>query len=395
MDIYRINHQQLLKGMKCNFQRYLYKKIQWDNRLIGIFGSRGVGKTTLLLQRIKIAFDESDKALYLSLDNILFTWDKMLNIAMEFYKNGGTHLFLDNIHRYPDWFSEMRKLLDRCPDLHIVFASSSVMSESKVIKSLRQEVACYTLGAMSFREYLYYECLLELPPVSLEDMLANHVEISRNVNDQIVVAPIFRNYLEHGCYPFYWDDPDAYPFRLLDQVRDAIEVDLPDVHTVEYAELRNIERLMVMIADSIPDVPRKSDMATQLKLDSTVVKKYIEYLKDAGCIRCYQSAGGTAASRLQKTYLTNTNLLMAFDATFTDRMVLGETFFVDQLSNFASLELLENNDFLVDDKYTIMVGDPLRDYDRIRDTENAYAAIYGQPKSQNNKLPIWLFGLCY
>ena len=128
MDIYQVNHQQLLKGIRCNFQRYLYKQIQWDDRLIGIFGSQGVGKTTLLLQRIKQAFDDSDKALYLNLDSILFQREKMVNVAMQFYKEGGTHLFLDSVHRYADWMTETRKLLDRCPNLNIVFASSSLIT---------------------------------------------------------------------------------------------------------------------------------------------------------------------------------------------------------------------------------------------------------------------------
>ena len=169
MDIYQVNHQQLLKGIRCNFQRYLYKQIQWDDRLIGIFGSQGVGKTTLLLQRIKQAFDDSDKALYLNLDSILFQREKMVNVAMQFYKEGGTHLFLDSVHRYADWMAETRKLLERCPNLNIVFASSSLLPVSKVKKGFKNQVSCYTLATMSFREYLSYECVLDLPPVSLDD----------------------------------------------------------------------------------------------------------------------------------------------------------------------------------------------------------------------------------
>ena len=394
MDIYRVNHQQLLKGIRCNFQRYLYKQIQWDDRLIGIFGSQGVGKTTLLLQRIKLAFDDSDKALYLDLDSILFQREKMVNVAMQFYKEGGTHLFLDSVHRYSDWMSETRKLLDRCPDLHIVFATSSLLPVSKVMRGFKNQVSCHILGTMSFREYLSYECVLDLPPISLDDLLENHAEVARNVNDQIVVAPIFRNYLEHGEYPFYWDDPDAYPYRLQDRVRDTIEIDLPAIYPVGYQELNEIKRLMMLVSGQIPNVSDIADLATQLKLEATDVKRYLDYLKDAVCLRFYQS-NKSANHRYQKTYLGNTNLLMAFEEDVNDRVVLGETFFVDQLSNFATVELLGNNDFLVNDKYTFMVGDPLMDYERIKEVENAYAAIYGQPKRQNNKLPIWLLGLCY
>lgn len=395
MNIYQVNHQQLLKGIRCNFLRYLYKQIQWDDRLIGIFGSQGVGKTTLMLQRIKQTFDNSDKALYLNLDSILFQREKMLSVAMEFCKTGGTHLFLDSVHRYPNWISETRKILDRCPELHVVFASSSLLPIAKVKKGFKNQVYCYTLNTMSFREYLSYECVLDLPPMSLDDLLENHVEVSRNVNDQIVVAPIFRNYLEHGCYPFYWDDPDAYPFKLQDRVRDAIEIDLPAIYSTEYQELKDIKRMMMLISDQIPDVFSGADLAKRLGLEPTVARKYYEYLIDAVCIRYCQVSKRTNQEHKQKTYLGNTNLLMAFEEEISDRVILGETFFVDQLSNFASVKLLENNDYLVNDKYTFMVGDPLMDYDRIKDVENAYAAIYGQPKSHNNKLPIWLLGLCY
>ena len=313
MDIYQVNHQQLLKGIRCNFQRYLYKQIQWDDRLIGIFGSQGVGKTTLLLQRIKQAFDDSDKALYLNLDSILFQREKMVNVAMQFYKEGGTHLFLDSVHRYADWMAETRKLLERCPNLN---------------------------------------------------------------------------------YPFYWDDPDAFPFRLQDRVREMVDVDLPPLYPLEYRELKDIKRLMMSISGQIPDVADVADLATLLKLERTDVKRYFDYLTDAVCIRYYQSKKQTQ-NRLQKTYIGNTNLLMAFEEDVNDRVILGETFFVDQLSNFATVELFENNDFLINDKYIFMVGDPLMDYDRIKELDNAFAAIYGQPKSQNNKLPIWLLGLCY
>lgn len=394
MNIYQLNHQQLLKGIRCNFQRYLYKRIEWDDRLIGIFGSQGVGKTTLLLQRIKLAFDDSDKALYVNLDSILFQREKMVDVATQFYKAGGTHLFMDSVHRYPNWLKETKKLLEHCPDLHIVFASSPLLTASKVAKGLKG-VSCYTLNTMSFREYLSYECLLELSPLSLDDLLENHVEVSSNVNDQIVVAPVFRNYLEHGCYPFYWDDPDAYPFRLQDRVRDTIDIDLPAVYASEYEKLREIKKMMMLISNQTPNVPSLANIATQLKQDPTEVNKHVDYLKEAVCIRHCQSTEGPVQNRIEKTYLGNTNLLMAFEQEVNDRVLLGETFFVDQLSNFASIQLLNNSDFVVNNKYTFMVGDPLKDYERIRETENTFAAIYGQPKSQNNKLPIWLLGLCY
>lgn len=395
MDIYQVNHQQLIKGTKCNFIRYLYKKVQWDDRLIGIFGTQGVGKTTLLLQRIKLAFGDSDKALYLNLDSILFQREKMVNVAMVFCKAGGTHLFLDSVHRYPDWMSETKKLLEHFPELHIVFASSPLIPVSKVKKGFKDQVSCYTLGTMSFREYLSYECVLDLPPVSLDDLLENHTEIVKNITDQIVVAPIFRNYLEHGCYPFYWNDPDAFPFRLQDRIRNVIEIDVPSVHSIEYPEVKQIKRMIMTIIDLGPNFLSLRDLAARLKLEYADTKRYFNYLVDAGCLRYYESSKGSVQTRKHELYMGNPNLLLSFEEVFNDRLILGETFFVDQMANFTSLELLDNEVFLIDNKYTFMVGDPLMDYSRIKDMENAFAAIYGQPRSVGQKLPVWLFGLCY
>lgn len=394
MDMHRLNHRQLLKGVSLSFQRYLSRQIKWDKKLIGIFGTRGVGKTTLVLQHIKSTFGDSATALYLSLDNIWFQEGVLYKTGKQFQEQGGTHLFLDNVHRYEGWIQEVRKLYRSCSNLHIVFIAPQLLPVSKIQRSLGDDLAAYTLNTLSFREYLSYEGAMDLKPYSLDDILANHVEITERVMEEINVVPIFRNYLDHGCYPFYWEDPDAYFFRLQDLMRDSVDIDLPALFPTDYKMLTKIKQLMLMLAESAPLMPRVPELAKELELENAHVQKLIEYTEAIGELHLLESKEGESQERLRKLYLGNTNLLFGLFLE-ADRIYTGETFFVDQMSNIAPIELLPNNDFLVDGKYTFMTGDPLMDYDRIKDTANAFAAVYGQPKSSGKKIPIWALGLCY
>ena len=394
MNIHRLNHTQLLKGVSMSFQRYLSNRVKWENRLVGIFGARGVGKTTLLLQHIKSVFGDTENALYLPLDNIWFQSGGLTETAKAFYDAGGLFLFLDNVHRYEDWMPTIGKLLESCPNLHIVFATSSLVSTAKLERAFKDEAAFYTLPTLSFREYLDYEGALEMEACTLDELLLNHGEIVQKVMDEINVVPIFRNYLEHGCYPFYWEDPDAYFFRLEDMMSEAVDIDLPAVVSSDYSMQQKMKQLLLLLATSAPEIPKMQDMIKSLKLDNPQIHKCMDYIEAMGILRLLQSSDETAQTRLKKMYLGNTNLLASLFRE-EGRAYTGETFFVDQMSNCGSVEILANNDFLVNGKYTFAVGDPLMDYKRIETTENAFAAVHGLPKSSGRKMPVWALGLCY
>lgn len=395
MNMLLLNHHQLLKGVNCTFKRYLYEKIDWKNRLIGIFGPIGVGKTTILLQHIKTVFGDSEQALYLSLDGLWLERKSLSDTIETFYKAGGTHLFLDNVHRYADWISEIHKIYTQYSRLYIVFAVSSLEPADHVKQKLPQELICYRLHTMSFREFLSYESILDLPSVSFEDILINHHELVKNINSEINVIPIFRNYLEHGCYPFYWQDPDAYLFRLQDIVAETIQVDLPAVTHISYSNIMKTRKLLMAIASTIPNRPTFPTMARECGLLRTQIEVYVEYLKKAGYIAMPDYIADIPFKN-QRAFLANTNLLLSLSGDKDERRNIAETFFIDQLSYVSDLlEYLGNNDILINGKYTFVVGDPLRDYERIKNIENTYAAIYGLPKSNFNRMPIWLLGFCY
>lgn len=394
MDIHRLNHTQLLKGVNMSFQRFLSRKINWDSRLIGIFGARGVGKTTLLLQHIKSVFGDTDKVLYLPLDNIWFQSGGLAQTVKDFCTAGGTHLFLDNVHRYEDWMPTVAKLFETYLELRIVFATSSLVPVNKLKRTFKDGADFYTLPTMSFREYLDYEGALEIQPYALDELLLNHAEIVQKVMDEINVAPIFRNYLEHGCYPFYWEDPDAYFFRLEDMMSDSVDIDLPAIVSSDYSMQHQIKQLLLLLATAAPEVPRVPEITKTLKLDSAQIHKYMEYIEAMGVLRVLQSSDDMPDIRLRKSYLANTNLLASLFRE-EGRIYTGETFFVDQMSNCASVEMFPNNDFRINDKYIFAVGDPLMDFKRIGSGENMFGAINGLPKSSGNKMPIWVLGLCY
>lgn len=394
MTMLQLNHQPLLRGVNCTFLRYLYKQINWEDRLIGIVGQRGVGKTTFLLQRIKKAFGESEKAWYLDLGNFWFLKNTLTETVTSFCQSGGTHLFLDNVHLYPGWMAESGHLWDIYPHLHIVFAASSVQSIESIRNELQRGAVCHFLNVLSFREFLAYESILEVDPVPLDELLSNHYEWVKKLNTQINVVPVFKNYLEHGCYPFYWQDPDTFFSRLQEIIRLSIQQDIPALSTLSPAGANRIAKLLMAIAGTTPERLRPMEILRQIGLVRTQADQYLSFLQALGYVSLPEYVSVVPSAR-QKAFLGNTNVWMALFGNKENRRVMAETYFVNQMSAVGKVRLLENNDFLVNDTYTFMVGDPLRDYEKIKNKENSFAAIYGLPRSIYNRMPIWILGFCY
>lgn len=394
MTMLQLNHQPLLRGVNCTFLRYLYKQINWEDRLIGIVGQRGVGKTTFLLQRIKKAFGESEKAWYLDLGNFWFLKNTLTETVTSFCQSGGTHLFLDNVHLYPGWMAESGHLWDIYPHLHIVFAASSVQSIESIRNELQRGAVCHFLNVLSFREFLAYESILEVDPVPLDELLSNHYEWVKKLNTQINVVPVFKNYLEYGCYPFYWQDPDTFFSRLQEIIRVSIQQDIPALSTLSQAGANRIAKLLMAIAGTTPERLRPMEILRQIGLVRTQADQYLSFLQALGYVSLPEYVSVVPSAR-QKAFLGNTNVWMALFGNKENRRVMAETYFVNQMSAVGKVRLLENNDFLVNDTYTFMVGDPLRDYEKIKNKENSFAAIYGLPRSIYNRMPVWILGFCY
>jgi len=234
-------------------ERYLLTQIDWSNRLIGIKGARGTGKTTLLLQRIKTKLSKDAVPLYASLDDLFFLENTLVSLAKEFVLQGGTHLFLDEVHKYPNWSREIKLIYDQNPNLKIVFTSSSILEIYKGESDLSRRVVTYHLKELSFREFLFFDKGLELPKLELSELLNNHKDIAR-LATAAIGKPIrdFESYLKHGAYPYFLESKDSYLQKLIQTIDLILEVDLNVVENMPYEESRKIKKLLVAIAQSVP-----------------------------------------------------------------------------------------------------------------------------------------------
>jgi len=281
MDSLFKSHTRLINRTNAKYCRYLYKDINWDDRLIGITGARGTGKTTLLLQHIKATFSDTNKALYVSLDNIWFTKNSLLDLTDYFQAYGGTHLFLDEVHRYPTWAIEVKNIYDSYPDLHVVFTGSSMLKIYQSDVDLSRRAMTYHLYGLSFREFLDFENSIQLQPLSLTDVLNNHQTIAGKITSQIKILPEFKKYLEYGYYPFYKEGIKKYPFQLQKIVNIILENDLPAVENVEYITIQKIKKMLMIVSSLVPFSPNITKLSSNIEANRANTVKYLGYLQKA------------------------------------------------------------------------------------------------------------------
>lgn len=243
-----------LEEPQTHYLRYLYGEIDWNERLIGIKGARGVGKTTMLLQHIHLAFPDRSKAFYVSLDNIWFSSHTLPQLVEYLYTHGVTHLFLDEVHRYPSWIREIKNIYDDYPQLHIIFTGSSLLEIDHAEGDLSRRLRIYILHGLSFREYLDITDTIHLPVFSMEEILSSHMELASSITSKLHVLPYFEHYLKTGYYPFFLetDSPESYYERLQQVVSTVIENDIPAVEKIEYETLQKTKRLLMLLAQSAP-----------------------------------------------------------------------------------------------------------------------------------------------
>ena len=257
MDIQELytNSYRLVSQMTTDRKRYLYNQLPWETRMLCIRGARGVGKTTLLLQRIAEAFPAgSNQALYVSLDELWFNENRLIDLAEYHYTHGGTHLFLDEVHRYPQdsWAQEIKNIYDRYPGFHVVFTGSSVLKIDQSKADLSRRCLFFTMQGLSFREYLDFNGIARFEPTTLDQILGHHVNLAMAITSQVHVLQYFEEYLRHGYYPFYHELTQGYEMALRQMVVNVIEQDIPQAESVELNTINRIKRLLSLIAKTSP-----------------------------------------------------------------------------------------------------------------------------------------------
>lgn len=385
-----------LAATDLRFKRYLHYRIDWDVRLIGIKGARGVGKTTMLLQHIKESFDKIDDALYVSLDNLWFNTHKLEELVEFLYTHGVMHIYLDEVHRYKDWAVLLKNFYDSYPDLNIVYTGSAMLAIDNSKADLSRRQSLYTLNGLSFREYLACEGVAAIPTIGLEEMLAGHVEYAVDVISGIKILKYFDRYLREGYYPYYKEAGNDYLMRVGEVARLVIDNDIPSVEDITYFTAQKIKTLLMVIAGNVPLEPNISKLSSQLEStrDQTLKMLYLLDRADLLLLLTEQLKNYKHLVSPKKIYLNNANLMYALSGKISEGTV-RETFFANQVGAVAALTMPKQGDFLADGKYLFEVGGSSKTFDQIAGIPESYLAVDGIETGSGNRIPLWMFGCMY
>ena len=397
MDTLYNTFGRLLAETDSTFKRYVYDSINWDNRLIVIKGAKGVGKTTLIMQHIKQAFKNGQGALYVSLDNIWFASHTILELADYHYTHGGTHIFLDEVHKYKNWQIEVKNIYDSYPKLHIVVTGSSMLKlEESLDADLSRRYRQYTLEGLSFREYLKLEKVADLDVLRLEDILENHFSIASQITSQVKVLQHFERYLKVGYYPFYREEGDGFFDRVQQVVENIVISEIPTVGNVEYDSVYKVKRLLGVLAEMPPYTLNVTSLCNTLQASRNNTLKLIDLMDKAALIHRLYSAGTgmNMLTKPEKIIFHNTSLMHAL-APVVDAGTMRETFFVSQLCGQHKLYMPEKGDLVVDEKWLFEVGGQKKRFTQIKDIEQSFVVADNLEIGHGNKIPLWLFGLLY
>ena len=397
MDRLFKTYGRLLAETDLSFCRYLYEKIDWNNRLIVIKGARGVGKTTMLLQHILRTFQDKQKALYVSLDHIWFSNHSILSLAEYHYTHGGTHLFLDEVHKYKGWQQEIKNIYDSYPQLHIVVTGSSMLKlEESLVGDLSRRHRAYTLEGLSFREYMQLEQVAQLPTLSLETILEDHFMLASQITSKVKVLQHFEKYLETGYYPFYREDIDGFPDRLQQVIDTIISSEIPAVSNIEYDSVYKAKQLLAILAELSPYTLNITALCTTLQSSRNNVLKLFDLMDKAALVRRLYAAnsGMNILSKPEKVLFYNTNLMYCLTSQ-VDAGTMRETYLASQLGVSHQLSMPNQGDLVVDGKYLFEVGGKNKGFSQIKGITDSYVVSDNIDIGYGKKIPLWLFGLLY
>ncbi len=388
--------EQKVKDTPTSLHRYLYSQIDWRDRLIGIKGPRGTGKSTILLQHIKEDFEDRDALIYLSLDDLWFANHDIMETVDYLYTHGVRYLFLDEVHQNKDWQTILKNLYDTYKQLYIVFTGSSMLQIKEGEADLSRRPVIYELKGLSFREFLAFENELVFDAISLKDLLIHHVRIAEEICSKITILPIFEKYLKQGYYPFYQEVYSGYEERVKNIANMVIDVDYSKVEKVSQDTIYKMKKMLMVIAASVPQTPNMSQLYQQLNTDRNQGLKMLHALQDGGLLALLSKKMNKLKnlSSPDKIYLDNPTLMYAL-STVADIGTVRETFFFNQLRKDHEVLYPAKGDFLVDGNYLFEVGGKGKSFDQIADEANGYLAVDNTEIGRKHRIPLWMYGLLY
>lgn len=392
MEAFYKTHKYLVEHVQSPVRRLLMDEIDWTHRLIGIKGSRGVGKTTFLLQYAKEQFGTDRSCLYVNFNNFYFTNHTLVDFAAEFCVQGGKTLLIDQTFKYENWSKELRECYFRFPDLHIVFSGSSVMRLIEDNLDLQDIVASYNLRGFSFREFLNLQAGKTFPSYNLEEIIQNHVQIAQTICSQVKPLDYFQDYLHHGFYPFFLENRN-FSENLLKTMNMMLEVDILLIKQIELKYLSKIRKLLYLIMNTAPGAPNVSQLSKEIETSRATIMNYIKYLKDARLLNTLYAEGDEYPKKPNQVYLHNTNLMYAVTLGNVDKAAERKTFFYNALHSRHKINMCKYHmDFCIDQTHHFKC-------ERKPDTGKHYSkAMYAADEIEvgnKNEIPLWLFGFLY
>ena len=390
------NYHRKIAGINLRFKRYLYSEINWDARIICIRGARGVGKTTMLLQYILENYKNIDDTLYVSLDDLWFADHSLIDLVDWAYKHGILRLFLDEVHRYPRWIETLKNIYDSYPGMSIVYTGSSLLMLDHGRADLSRRQTPYVLNGLSFREFLAYNDILHEKPLGLEEILENHVNTAMKISSEIKIISYFEEYLHHGYYPFYNENPTDFIIRLREMINVVLENDLPFVEKMNFETIRKLKKLLMIISRNVPFEPKMTELWNQLSTSNEQGLKMLYALDRAQILSLLAThiKNYKHLHKPDKIFLDNTNLMEAL-CPAVNKGTARETFFNNQLSLKNDVIYPVKGDFLVDGRFLFEVGGKNKKFDQIADIPDSFLAVDDTEVGYGNRIPLWLFGFLY
>ena len=376
------------------YERDLLDKLNAKNRIIGIVGAKGVGKTTLLLQYMKKQNLSSDEMLYISVDHPLMSSITILKIAKEFAAYGGKLLVLDEIHKQNDFAVDLKTIWDFL-EINVIFSGSSALHLDNA--DLSRRVLKYSLPTLSFREFIAMQTGEQFPKLTLEDILSKHSQHSQEVLAKIKPLKYFKDYFKFGFYPFYLEDKYTVNMKLAEAINKTIDIDLLQIYNIDPKKLRNIKKILTLLCSSVPYKPNITTLSVSVEVDPKTLYSYLDALQKGRVIRMVSatSRGDAIIKKPEKIYLDNPNMFHVLCQT-PDIGSLRESFFSGIIFNAGhNITASKKGDFIVNDKYTVEIGGKSKSFKQIKDIDNSYVVADDIEVGSGNKIPLYLFGFLY
>jgi len=393
-------HAHAVAGVTRDLRRYLFDRLDWNARSLCVTGARGVGKTTLLIQHYLDRYNDPRRCLYLSCDNIRVVSDGLLTVVRDHFSYGGEAVILDEVHKYPDWSQEVKNILDTYKDRRVLLSGSSTLDLTKARHDLSRRVAYHSLAGLSFREYLRFRHGVEREPLSLDQVLKDHVAVATALAPSMPVLKYFSEYLAEGYYPYFLEGSADYLNKVLGSIEKVLYEDIAVSFNLTQPKIPVLKKLLWLIASSHPFVPNMDGIASDLGVSRPFVYTALDILEMAGLLITARpdATGARSVRKPGKVYFENTNLQQAIVGSMRAGAEIGtvrETFFFNQMRMAHRVGLHPSADFIVDGKHLFEIGGPSKKGEPVRGEKNGYLAIDGIEVGVGNRIPLWLFGMMY